>query len=208
MEYGYFAQEVAKQLEINANTLRRWSIELEKMDYTFERNDRNQRIYYQKDIEILRQMKIYLKQNWKLDEAAATVSNEDIAAPETFKDNASNSPQDAENKLYEGINATETDSVHGSDNADITLLEAERSQEESFMMKERFVHMFEQQDKIVQQNQTIIDLLIQERSIAEEKDQEIKLLQNKLDKAITLLQEDKKEIPAPKKSLIQRLFNL
>ncbi|MDA2480267.1 hypothetical protein PDN61_28450 [Bacillus cereus] len=76
------------------------------------------------------------------------------------------------------------------------------------MMKERFVHMFEQQDKIVQQNQTIIDLLIQERSIAEEKDQEIKLLQNKLDKAITLLQEDKKEIPAPKKSLIQRLFNL
>lgn len=59
------------------------------------------------------------------------------------------------------------------------------------MMKERFVHMFEQQDKIVQQNQTIIDLLIQERSITEEKDQEIKLLQNKLDKAITLLQEDK-----------------
>ncbi|WP_243821225.1 MerR family transcriptional regulator [Bacillus thuringiensis] len=208
MEYGYFAQEVAKQLEINANTLRRWSIELEKMDYTFERNNRNQRIYYQKDIEILRQMKIYLKQNWKLDEAAATVSNEDIAAPETFKDNTANSPQDAENKLYEGINATETVSVHESDNADITLLEAERSQEESFMMKERFVHMFEQQDKIVQQNQTIIDLLIQERSIAEEKDQEIKLLQNKLDKAITLLQEDKKEIPAPKKSLIQRLFNL
>ncbi|PGQ11385.1 DNA-binding protein [Bacillus thuringiensis] len=208
MEYGYFAQEVAKQLEINANTLRRWSIELEKMDYTFERNDRNQRIYYQKDIEILRQMKIYLKQNWKLDEAAATVSNEDSAAPETFKDNTSNSPQDAENKLYEGINATETDSVHGSDNADITLLEAECSQEESFMMKERFVHMFEQQDKIVQQNQTIIDLLIQERSITEEKDQEIKLLQNKLDKAITLLQEDKKEIPVPKKSLIQRLFNL
>lgn len=76
------------------------------------------------------------------------------------------------------------------------------------MMKERFVHMFEQQDKIVQQNQTIIDLLIQERSITEEKDQEIKLLQNKLDKAITLLQEDKKEIPVPKKSMIQRLFNL
>lgn len=178
------------------------------MDYTFGRNDRNQRIYYQKDIEILRQMKIYLKQNWKLDEAAATVSNEDIAAPETFKDNTSNSPQDAENKLYKGINATETDSVHESDNADITLLEAERSEEESFMMKERFVHMFEQQDKIAQQNQTIIDLLIQERSITEEKDQEIKLLQNKLDKAITLLQEDKKEIPVLKKSLIQRLFNL
>ncbi|MGA5675817.1 MerR family transcriptional regulator [Bacillus bombysepticus] len=209
MEYGYFVQEVAKQLEINANTLRRWSIELEKMDYTFERNDRNQPIYYQKDIEILRQMKIYLKQNWKLDEAAATVSNEDISVVNTFKENNSNSPQDAQNKPYEEIKATETDlGVQVSANADITLLEAERSQEESFMMKERFVHMFEQQDKIVQQNQTIIDLLIQERSITEEKDQEIKLLQIKLDKAITLLQEDKKEIPFPKKSMIQRLFNL
>ncbi|MEZ2369620.1 MerR family transcriptional regulator [Bacillus sp. RCC_6_1] len=208
MEYGYFAQEVAKQLEINANTLRRWSIELEKMDYTFERNDRNQRIYYQKDIEILRQMKIYLKQNWKLDEAAATVSNEDISVANTIKENNSNSPQDAQNKPHEEINATKTDSVQESDSADITLLEAERSQEESFMVKERFVHMFEQQDKIVQQNQTIIDLLIQERSITEEKDQEIKLLQNKLDKAITLLQEDKKEILVPKKSIIQRLFNL
>lgn len=208
MEYGYFAQEVAKQLDINANTLRRWSIELEKMDYTFERNDRNQRIYYQKDIEILRQMKIYLKQNWKLDEAAATVSNGYISVANPFKENNSNSPQDAQNKPYEEIHATETDSVQEATNADITLLEAERSQEESFMMKERFVHMFEQQDKIVQQNQTIIDLLIQERSITEEKDQEIKLLQNKLDKAITLLQEDKKEIPVPKKSMIQRLFNL
>lgn len=87
MEYGYFVQEVAKQLEINANTLRRWSIKLEKMDYTFKRNDCNQRIYYQKDIEILRQMKIYLKQNWKLDETAATVSNEDISVVNTFKEN-------------------------------------------------------------------------------------------------------------------------
>ncbi len=79
------------------------------MDYTFERNDRNQRIYYQKDIEILRQMKIYLKQNWELDEAAATVSNEDISVVNTFKENNSNSPQDAQNKPYEEIKATETD---------------------------------------------------------------------------------------------------
>ncbi|PFI06562.1 DNA-binding protein, partial [Bacillus cereus] len=51
MEYGYFAQEVAKQLDINTNTLRRWSIELEKMEYIFERNERNQRIYYENDID-------------------------------------------------------------------------------------------------------------------------------------------------------------
>ncbi|PFU77982.1 MerR family transcriptional regulator, partial [Bacillus thuringiensis] len=70
MEYGYFAQEVAKQLDINTNTLRRWSIELEKMEYIFERNERNQRIYYENDIDILKQMKEYLNQNWKLEEAA------------------------------------------------------------------------------------------------------------------------------------------
>ncbi|MEW5207618.1 MerR family transcriptional regulator, partial [Bacillus cereus] len=67
MEYGYFAQEVAKQLDINTNTLRRWSIELEKMEYIFERNERNQRIYYENDIDILKQMKEYLNQNWKLE---------------------------------------------------------------------------------------------------------------------------------------------
>lgn len=73
-------------------------------------------------------------------------------------------------------------------------------------MKERFLHMFEQQEKVVQQNQTIIELLLQERSITEEKELEIKLLKNKLDKAITLLQEDRQN--DQRKNFIQRLFNL
>ncbi|WP_044782859.1 MULTISPECIES: MerR family transcriptional regulator [Bacillus cereus group] len=208
MEYGYFAQEVAKQLDINANTLRRWSIELEKMEYIFERNDRNQRIYYLKDINVLKQMKYYLKQNWRLEEAATLVSDEcetinsSEFSGDTLKDNA----QEAKDKTQQGENNTETNSVQMEKNVHITLLEPERSNSENAIMKERFLHMFEQQEKVVQQNQTIIELLLQERSITEEKELEIKLLKNKLDKAITLLQEDRQD--EQRKNFIQRLFNL
>ena len=48
-EYGMFAKELALNLDINTNTLRRWAIELEEQGYEFSRNDKNQRIYYQRD---------------------------------------------------------------------------------------------------------------------------------------------------------------
>jgi DNA-binding transcriptional MerR regulator len=167
LEYGYFAQEVAKQLDINTNTLRRWSIELEKMEYIFERNERNQRIYYENDIDILKQMKEYLNQNWKLEEAA-TRSMENTEE-----------------------NAQKTDSVHEENEVQVTL--RKRSETDILMIQEKFSHMLEQQDKIVQQNQDIIKLLLQERSEKEDKDLQIQLLQEKLDKTIELLNEDRQE---------------
>ncbi|MFD0768989.1 MerR family transcriptional regulator [Bacillus sp. CGMCC 1.60114] len=179
MEYGYFAQEVAKQLDINTNTLRRWSIELEKMDYIFDRNERKQRIYYEKDIDILKQMKEYLNQNWKLEEAATR--SIDITEE----------------------NAKETDSVHEEINTEITL--PKRSENDISVLQDKFLHMFQQQEKIVQQNQDIIELLLQERSEKEEKDAQIQLLQDKLDKAIGMLNEDRQD--NTKKTFIQRLFN-
>ncbi|MEB9728025.1 MerR family transcriptional regulator [Bacillus cereus] len=186
MEYGYFAQEVAKQLDINTNTLRRWSIELEKMEYIFERNERNQRIYYENDIDILKQMKEYLNQNWKLEEAA-TRSMESMENTEE--------------------NAQKTDSVHEENEVQVTL--RKRSETDILMIQEKFSHMLEQQDKIVQQNQDIIKLLLQERSEKEDKDLQIQLLQEKLDKAIELLNEDRQEQQDnTKKTVSQRLFNL
>ncbi|WP_377863610.1 MerR family transcriptional regulator [Bacillus sp. R86525] len=182
MEYGYFAQEVAKKLDINTNTLRRWSIELEKMEYIFERNERNQRIYYENDIDILKQMKEYLNQNWKLEEAA------------------SRSMENTEE------NAQKTDSVHEENEVQVTL--RKRSETDILMIQEKFSYMFEQQDKIVQQNQDIIKLLLQERSEKEDKDLQIQLLQEKLDKAIELLNEDRQEQQDnTKKTFIQRFFN-
>lgn len=55
-EYGSFSKEVSELLNINTNTLRRWSIELEKQGYAFERNKKEQRIYYKRDIMALRQL--------------------------------------------------------------------------------------------------------------------------------------------------------
>ena len=49
-EYGMFAKELSLNLDINTNTLRRWAIELEEQGYEFSRNDKNQRIYYERDI--------------------------------------------------------------------------------------------------------------------------------------------------------------
>ncbi|MDF9604628.1 MerR family transcriptional regulator, partial [Bacillus cereus] len=142
--------------DINTNTLRRWSIELEKMEYIFERNERNQRIYYENDIDILKQMKEYLNQNWKLEEAA-TRSMENTEE-----------------------NAQKTDGVHEENEVQVTL--RKRSETDILMIQEKFSHMLEQQDKIVQQNQDIIKLLLQERSEKEDKDLQIQLLQEKLDK--------------------------
>ncbi|MGG1152608.1 MerR family transcriptional regulator [Bacillus wiedmannii] len=179
MEYGYFAQKVAKQLDINTNTLRRWSIELEKMEYIFERNERNQRIYYENDIDILKQMKEYLNQNWKLEEAATR--SIDIVEE----------------------NVQKTDSVQEELDTEVTL--QKRSQTDISIIQDKFSHMFNQQEKIVQQNQDIINLLLQERS---EKDLQIQLLQEKLDKTIQLLNEDRQEQQDnTKKTFIQRLFN-
>ena len=181
MEYGYFAQEVAKQLDINTNTLRRWSIELEKMEYIFERNERNQRIYYENDIDILKQMKEYLNQNWKLEEAATR-------SMETIEENA-----------------PKTDGVQEENETEVTL--QKRSQTDISIIQDKFSYMFNQQEKIVQQNQDIINLLLQERSEKEEKDLQIQLLQEKLDKAIQLLNEDRQEQQDnSKQTFIQRLF--
>lgn len=54
---GYFAKKVASDLDITTSSLRRWALELEKIGYEFERNDKDQRIYYERDINALKQLK-------------------------------------------------------------------------------------------------------------------------------------------------------
>lgn len=184
-DYGYFAQGVAKELDINTNTLRRWSLELEKLNYEFERNERNQRIYYKKDVNVLKQMKEYLNQNWRLEEAAtkSTVSTEDNEEIE---------------KKIEFTNAEITASVHEGSTASVTI--QERS-EELEIFQEKFYEMIEQQNQIVSQNQQILDMLMEERKEKQEAQQQVQLLQEKLDKAIGLIQSDQEEKKKKKKFL-------
>lgn len=55
--FGYFAKSVASDLEITPSSLRRWSIDLEKAGYIIERNEKDQRIYYERDFKALRELK-------------------------------------------------------------------------------------------------------------------------------------------------------
>lgn len=67
--FGYYAKQVALDLDITTSTLRRWSISLEKEGYTFERNDKDQRIYYERDFKVIREIKYHLANSVNMEDA-------------------------------------------------------------------------------------------------------------------------------------------
>lgn len=89
-EYGYFAKDVAADLEVTTSTLRRWSIELEKVGYKFERNEKDQRIYYDRDFKAFRELKKLISNSVVLIDAINAVVSMDV----------------------EGLNASQTPSVY------------------------------------------------------------------------------------------------
>jgi DNA-binding transcriptional MerR regulator len=89
-EYGYFAKDVAADLEVTTSTLRRWSIELEKAGYRFERNEKDQRIYYDRDFKAFRELKKLINNSVVLIDAINAVVSMDV----------------------EGLNASQTPSVY------------------------------------------------------------------------------------------------
>ncbi|WP_338789826.1 MerR family transcriptional regulator (plasmid) [Priestia megaterium] len=56
-QLGYFSKTVAEKLSVSTHSIRSWSIKLEDKGIEFERNDKKQRIYYEKDIQLFRDMK-------------------------------------------------------------------------------------------------------------------------------------------------------
>lgn len=72
-EFGVFSKEVALHLEINPNTLRRWSIELERHGYEFTKNEKNQRLYYERDLVALSDFKRTLEKTQSLENAGKAV---------------------------------------------------------------------------------------------------------------------------------------
>lgn len=77
-DYGLFSKEVSEVLEINVNTLRRWSIELEKQGYTFERNNKDQRIYYKRDVNAFKQLQYLIGQKVSIVNASKQVASQHI----------------------------------------------------------------------------------------------------------------------------------
>lgn len=72
-EFGSFAKEIALHLEINVNTLRRWSLELEKVGYEFTRNDKGQRIYFKRDIVVLTDFQKLIEKTQSLENTAIAI---------------------------------------------------------------------------------------------------------------------------------------
>lgn len=72
-EYGMFAKELSLNLDINTNTLRRWAIELEEHGYKFSRNEKNQRIYYERDILALSDFQKIIEKTQSLENTAKAV---------------------------------------------------------------------------------------------------------------------------------------
>lgn len=80
MELGYFSKEVAEEMEMTTSTLRRWSIEFEKQGYVFSRNENGQRVYYERDYKVLRELKKLLAKSVPFENAvklAITTVSED-----------------------------------------------------------------------------------------------------------------------------------
>src|SRR3954454_12076743 len=72
-EYGFFSKDVALKLDINASTLRQWCLAMEKEGYEFHRNDKEQRIYYERDINLLFVLKNLIEKTRNRDDAIKTV---------------------------------------------------------------------------------------------------------------------------------------
>jgi len=72
-EFGSFSKDVATHLGINSNTLRRWSIELENHGYEFTRNEKKQRIYYERDLLALSDFQRIIGKTQNLENAGKAV---------------------------------------------------------------------------------------------------------------------------------------
>ncbi|GAB1804598.1 MerR family transcriptional regulator [Priestia megaterium] len=75
-QLGYFAKQVCEKLNLNPNTLRKWAIELEENGYKFERNNKGtngQRIYYERDINIIAEFKVLVERTHSVENTAKLV---------------------------------------------------------------------------------------------------------------------------------------
>ncbi|WP_079524886.1 hypothetical protein [Halobacillus hunanensis] len=72
---AYWAKDIADLLDIKTSTLRRWSIELEKADYRFYRDEHYRRAYLEKDIMPLRKLKEFLVNKMSMKDATKAVAS-------------------------------------------------------------------------------------------------------------------------------------
>lgn len=184
-EYGVFASEVCRQLELNANTLRKWCIALEERDYHFERDKRNQRIYYSKDIVLLGRMK------------------------ELSSEGSRNKSETLEILFSEMENGQITQSVPDIENVPVPV--NERSGDfpsETNLVLSKMNNLEEriiaQQQQILIQNTELTKLFLEERKEKNELKEQLSDLQEKMNEMLEIVHQQTEE---KSKSIFQKLFS-
>ncbi|MEJ9126716.1 MerR family transcriptional regulator [Bacillus cereus] len=144
MDFGRFSGQVSKELDVNGNTLRVWCLELENAGYKFERNNRQQRIYYEHDIAILQKMKVLMADGTRTLQEAISILLESSLSDTT--DNAL------------------THTVNGNGGSEITPLQRDNNTvgvayailEQT---NEKMAELIKQQQTIALQNQEILNVI-------------------------------------------------
>lgn len=72
-EFGFFSKEVSLKLDINSSTLRQWCLLIEDASYKFERNNKDQRVFYERDINLLFEIKQKIERTRNREDAIKTV---------------------------------------------------------------------------------------------------------------------------------------
>lgn len=184
-EYGVFASEVCRQLELNANTLRKWCISLEDREYIFERDKRKQRIYYSKDIALLKRMK--------------EISN-----------GGSRTLEETLNILFSEMdNGQITQSVLDIKNVPVPVGERSRDfPSETSLVLTKMNNLEEkiigQQQQIIIQNSELTKMFLEERKEKNELKEQLSDLQGKMDEMLKFVHQQSEE---KGKSLFQKIFS-
>lgn len=164
-EFGTLSKEVAINLGVNPNTLRRWSLELEKHKYIFERNNKDQRIYYERDIQALSDLKIILDKGQSMENATKAIATS-LKDLENAKKTLSVIINEQENSDKYALSKRELESV--VEKAVTRAIEQEReAMFKAFEMK--MSNTIEQRDRMLLQsiNQTMEEKRLEITSVTE-----------------------------------------
>ncbi|WP_242281124.1 MerR family transcriptional regulator [Bacillus cereus group sp. BfR-BA-01347] len=214
MDFGKFSGQVSKELDVNGNTLRVWCLELENAGYKFERNNRQQRIYYEHDIAILKEMKVLMADGTRTLQEAISILLEsslsvvdDNALTHTVNDNDGSevTPLQRNNnavgvayalleqtneKVAELIKQQQTIALQNQEILNVIHKDNEEKQLVIQAVFEKQQQIIEQQQDIHLQNQSITKMYLDEREEKLKERQE----KNELKEQFSVMQEKMNEM--------------
>ncbi|MFG6150627.1 DNA-binding protein [Halobacillus sp. B23F22_1] len=187
--YGFFAKEVALKLDIKSSTLRQWALALEEEGYEFQRNDKDQRIYYDRDISMFFELKKLIEKKRSRHDAIKAVAKlyrdrenaeKTLSVIEENSDHSPFSKEDVQSLINEAVE-------HAYQKG------KEQGEQEAQMLFEKIDERLEARDRRLLDgiNQKVEKFLTAplETAATKEKDEEWSKMDEKLTKALKELEE-------------------